>query len=123
ESHRWLLKYFHSLHTINGISTFEEYEEWRLPNSGMMCVIWQMIMFSTTESAIGCEKIFELSSLIVAYSNDIVSIERDLYQNVSTLIPLMEGENYWEKTGSAIDIVNRYYRDTVDRIVECTLKD
>nr|QBK89848.1 MAG: hypothetical protein LCPAC101_01310 [Pithovirus LCPAC101] len=97
-TNKWLFKYFDNLVGDNDDKNIQyskiecdldDYYEWRLADSAMMCVCWHLVLFMN----IPCEKLtdshtklFEISSILVAYHNDILSYHRDISQDTKNLV-------------------------------------
>lgn len=89
----WLWQYVDCLiDTCQEITDLEKYAESRLVDSAMMCVAWHLVFFlgiPADNISNEHEDLFKMSSLLVAYHNDILSFFRDKEQRVNNLVKCM----------------------------------
>lgn len=67
----------------------DNYYDWRLVDSAMMCVCWHLVLFINIpmeKLTNDHTKLFELSSILVAYHNDILSYHRNISQDTNNLV-------------------------------------
>lgn len=93
-----------------------EYAHWRLVSGAMMCVVWHLCLFTSTELSPGSSLLFELVSLIVSYHNDLLSFHRDRDQGTPNLLDSLDG-NSWTRMKKGIELVDRLYSQ-VGQILE-----
>ena len=78
-----------------------------------MCVIWHIMMFENLNLPRD-DILFEKTSLVVSYSNDILSFDRDVKDNIPNLIKTIgygRSLNNFNSFKEAIIIINDLYQD------------
>ena len=110
----WLRQYF----TVqnNKPNSISDYKRHRLADGGMMCVLWQLVMYMQITN-FSDEKIFTHVSLIVSYHNDLLSYNRDMRQKTPNIINFSPGDSVWERYTNAVNIIDLLY----DKIKHTTI--
>lgn len=117
----WLLRYFDTLlDDDKRVFTLPEYREWRLDGGAMMCVVWHLVLLSEEFEPIDriqADAPFELTSLVVSYHNDLLSLHRDIQQGTPNLATTINNTNYWQAGRAAVIIVENMYPELAEMLL------
>lgn len=108
-ANRWLLRYLSCQGKIP--QNFPQYQNHRLRDGGMMCVMWQLIMYNRlTVKKTEVSKVLKQVALIVSYHNDLLSFDRDFWQETPNLLNYLGRRNIWYRFGRGVEVINALYR-------------
>jgi hypothetical protein len=98
---KWLFRYLEGLAMEpEPMTDMTIYYRHRLIDGAMMCVAWHQVLFmGIEEERVQKEhlKIFELAAMAVSYHNDILSIHRDIDQNVNSMVKCLYARGIEER--------------------------
>lgn len=103
----WTTEYLKNL----GNGPGNDFEQWRLIDGAMMCVVWHLILFTEEEIDPIYFQFFEKVSILVSYHNDLLSFQRDVVQETPNLVRLFTEEGYWIAFKKGVEYVDRLYKE------------